>query len=55
MMADSRPGAPRWVKVGGALLVTTAVLAATLALLGEGHGPERHMGVDPARTETRNP
>ena len=36
-------GAPRWVKVGGALALVAALLLGAVLLLGGGrHGPARH-------------
>src|SRR5215211_3684459 len=47
---ESDTGIPRWVKVGGIVLIVLGLLAMVVMLLsGGGHGPGRHGG-DPART-----
>lgn len=48
-MADSPsyPGAPRWVKVFGMVVIVLVLLFVTLHLtgvVGGGHGPGRHIG-----------
>ena len=42
---ESYPGAPRWVKVFGIILIILVLLVMALRLMGHqgGHGPGRHM------------
>ena len=42
----TKPGTPRWVKVFGiiALVLVVLVVLMLTGVLGEGHGPGRHMG-----------
>lgn len=43
--AEPYPGMPRWVKIGGIVILALLLLAiAAAALLGGDHGPGRHMG-----------
>jgi hypothetical protein len=44
------PGAPRWVKLVGAVAAALVVLALVIVLTGIGgpHGPTRHMRSGPA-------
>lgn len=48
--ADSKPGAPRWVKRAGIVIVILALLIAAVMLLGGGgeHGPGRHTQAPPS-------
>lgn len=38
------PGAPRWVKVAGIVAAIVVVVVVIAALVGSGHGPQRHFG-----------
>jgi hypothetical protein len=38
------PGAPRWVKIAGAIAVAVVVALAVMALIKGGHGPHQHFG-----------
>lgn len=38
------PGAPRWVKIAGILAAVVVVVLVIAALVGSGHGPQRHFG-----------
>ncbi len=49
------PTTPRWVKWGGAALAALLAGFIGLALLGEGHGPGRHLGHDGAIVEPGAP
>lgn len=37
------PGAPRWVKVLGLVVLVVVIAFVAFQLIGEGHGPGRHM------------
>lgn len=38
------PGAPRWVKIAGIVAAVVVVVLVIAALVGSGHGPQRHFG-----------
>lgn len=46
---ESFTGAPRWVKVLGALVLAVVVVLLVVKLMGggAGHGPDRHLSGDP--------
>ena len=47
--AESPPGAPRWVKVAGLIvLVVAVVLVVVMLAVGGEHGPGRHTGAESA-------
>ena len=43
-MPDDRsgPGAPRWVKVTGLVVLILVIVVLVVVLVGGGHGPRRH-------------